>query len=150
MYARGMSTREIAGHLRDLYGIEVLAELISMVTDAVIEEVTTWQNRPLCIFRRNPPSDLGFFRTSNAHEIRVYRWVVVLCVFCRHRSAVGLIMQRLEPAAGAAYFHRFRPVVFIETDRPCSRKPDSRFHDFDHGFLCSKVRKATRSCQGKG
>ena len=47
MYARGMSTREITGHLRELYGIEVSADLISTVTDAVIEEVTTWQNRPL-------------------------------------------------------------------------------------------------------
>ena len=47
MYARGMSTREIAGHLKELYGIDVSAELISTVTDAVIEEVTAWQNRPL-------------------------------------------------------------------------------------------------------
>ncbi|RTR09075.1 IS256 family transposase, partial [Azospirillum griseum] len=47
MYARGMSTREITGHLRELYGIEVSADLISTVTDAVIDEVTTWQNRPL-------------------------------------------------------------------------------------------------------
>ena len=45
MYARGMSTREITGHLREFYGIEVSADLISTVTDAVIEEVTTWQNR---------------------------------------------------------------------------------------------------------
>ena len=47
MYARGMSTREIAGHLRDLYGIEVSPELISAVTDAVLEEIATWQSRPL-------------------------------------------------------------------------------------------------------
>src|SRR4249919_3894355 len=47
MYARGMSTREIAGHLRELYGIDVSPDLISTVTDAVIEEVTAWQNRPL-------------------------------------------------------------------------------------------------------
>jgi putative transposase len=47
MYARGMSTREIIGHLRDLYGIDVCADLISTVTDAVIDEVTVWQNRPL-------------------------------------------------------------------------------------------------------
>jgi hypothetical protein len=33
-----------------------------------------------------------------------------------------------------AYFHRFRPVVFIETGHPCSRKPASRFHDFGHPF----------------
>lgn len=39
MYARGMSTREIVGHLRDLYGIDVSPDLISTVTDAVLEEV---------------------------------------------------------------------------------------------------------------
>jgi len=46
-YARGMSMREIGGHLRELYGIEASPDLISAVTDAVLEEVTTWQNRPL-------------------------------------------------------------------------------------------------------
>lgn len=47
MYARGMSTREIVGHLRELYGIEVSPDLISAVTDAVLEEIATWQARPL-------------------------------------------------------------------------------------------------------
>ncbi len=47
MYARGMSTREITGHLRELYGIEVSPDLVSAVTDAVLEEVTAWQARPL-------------------------------------------------------------------------------------------------------
>ena len=39
--------REITGHLRELYGIEMSADLISTGTDTVIEEVTTWQNRTL-------------------------------------------------------------------------------------------------------
>ena len=47
MYARGMSTREITGHLRELYGIDVSPDLISTVTDAVLEEVAAWQARPL-------------------------------------------------------------------------------------------------------
>jgi putative transposase len=47
MYARGMSTREIQGHSCELYGIDVSPDLISAVTDAVLEEVTDWQNRPL-------------------------------------------------------------------------------------------------------
>lgn len=47
MYARGMTMREIQGHLEDLYGIDVSPELISTVTDAVLEEVSEWQNRPL-------------------------------------------------------------------------------------------------------
>src|SRR5690349_4563492 len=47
MYARGMSTREIQGHLRELYGLDVSPDLVSAVTDAVLDEVTEWQNRPL-------------------------------------------------------------------------------------------------------
>ncbi len=56
LYARGMSMREIEGHLRDLYGVEVSPELISTVTDAVHEQVSEWQNRPL-----QPLYPLGFF-----------------------------------------------------------------------------------------
>lgn len=47
MYARGMTVREIRGHLEDLYGIGVSPDLISTVTDAVLDEVAEWQNRPL-------------------------------------------------------------------------------------------------------
>src|SRR5512144_1188470 len=47
MYARGMSVREIQGHLRELYGIDVSPDLVSAVTDAVLDEVTEWQHRPL-------------------------------------------------------------------------------------------------------
>lgn len=47
MYARGMSTREIQGHIEDIYGFEASPGLISAITDAVMDEVTAWQNRPL-------------------------------------------------------------------------------------------------------
>src|SRR5712691_7318465 len=47
MYARGMTVREIQGHLGELYGVEVSPDLISRVTSAVIEEVKAWQGRPL-------------------------------------------------------------------------------------------------------
>jgi putative transposase len=47
LYARGMTVREIQGHLRELYGIDVSPDLISVVTDAVLEQVAEWQNRPL-------------------------------------------------------------------------------------------------------
>jgi putative transposase len=47
MYARGLSVREIRAHLEEIYGIEVSPDLISAVTDAVLEEVAEWQNRPL-------------------------------------------------------------------------------------------------------
>lgn len=47
LYARGLSTREIQDHLEELYGVEVSPTLISNVTDAVLDEVRTWQARPL-------------------------------------------------------------------------------------------------------
>jgi putative transposase len=47
MYARGMSTREIQGHLEEIYKVEVSATLISNVTEAVMEEVKSWQSRAL-------------------------------------------------------------------------------------------------------
>lgn len=47
LYARGLTTRDIQGHLEELYGVEVSPTLISNVTDAVMDEVTAWQSRPL-------------------------------------------------------------------------------------------------------
>lgn len=47
MYARGMTTRDIQAHLQELYGVEVSPTLVSQVTDAITEEITLWQNRPL-------------------------------------------------------------------------------------------------------
>ena len=58
MYARGMTVREIQGHLLELYGLEVSPDLISTVTDAVLETVAEWQNRPL-----EPMYPLVFFST---------------------------------------------------------------------------------------
>jgi putative transposase len=47
MYARGMTVREIQGHLAEMYAVEVSPEFISKVTDEVMAEVTGWQSRPL-------------------------------------------------------------------------------------------------------
>ena len=47
LYARGMSVRDIQAHLAELYGVEVGRDLISRVTDAVVEDVRAWQQRPL-------------------------------------------------------------------------------------------------------
>lgn len=50
LYARGMSTRDIQEHLREMYQVEVSPSLISEVTDAVMEDARAWQNRPLEAF----------------------------------------------------------------------------------------------------
>ncbi len=64
MYARGMSAREIVGHLRDLYGIDVSPDLVSTVTDAVLDEIAAWQARPL-----EPVYPLVFCKRCSAHTL---------------------------------------------------------------------------------
>jgi putative transposase len=47
LYARGMTTRDIRAHLREMYDVDVSPDLISRVTDAVVDELAEWQSRPL-------------------------------------------------------------------------------------------------------
>ena len=47
LYARGMSTRDIHDQLKDLYGIELSAEMVSKITDKILPQVKEWQSRPL-------------------------------------------------------------------------------------------------------
>jgi putative transposase len=47
LYAPGLSTRDIRAHLEEVYGLNVSADLISRVTDAVLAEVSDWQNRAM-------------------------------------------------------------------------------------------------------
>ena len=47
LYSRGMSTRDIQAHLKEIYGVDVSSTFISTVTDSVLDEVKQWQQRPL-------------------------------------------------------------------------------------------------------
>jgi len=47
MYARGMSVRDIRDHLQEIYGVKVSPDLVSRVTDAVVDELHAWQQRPV-------------------------------------------------------------------------------------------------------
>jgi putative transposase len=47
LYSRGLTQREIQGHLEEIYGVDVSPSLISTVTDAALDEVRAWQTRPL-------------------------------------------------------------------------------------------------------
>lgn len=47
MYQKGLSTRDIEDHLRDIYGVEASASLISRITDKIMPELSEWQTRPL-------------------------------------------------------------------------------------------------------
>jgi putative transposase len=47
LYAKGLSTGDMQGHLAEIHGTEISRETISRITDAVLEDMTAWQNRPL-------------------------------------------------------------------------------------------------------
>lgn len=104
MYARGMSTREIAGHLLDLYGIEVSADLISTVTDAVLDEIATWQARPL-----EPVYPLVFFdalRVKIRDEGLVRNKAVHIALGVRADGTKEILGLWLEQNEGAKFWLR--------------------------------------------
>jgi putative transposase len=99
MYARGMSTREIQGHLEEMYGIEVSPTLISEVTDAVIEEAKLWQNRPLESLY--PILFLDALMVKMRHEGRVENravYVVIGIDLDGHKDVLGLWTSANEGA----------------------------------------------------
>ena len=104
MYARGMSTREIVGHLRELYGIEVSPDLISAVTDAVLEEVAAWQARPL-----EPVYPLVFFdalRVKVRDEGLVRNKAVHIALGVRADGTKEILGLWLEQNEGAKFWLR--------------------------------------------
>ena len=47
MYSKGMSTRDISDHIKDIYGMEISAEMVSRITETILEQAKEWQARPL-------------------------------------------------------------------------------------------------------
>lgn len=70
LYARGLSTREIKQHLEEIYQVEISPGLISTVTDEVIDEVKTWQNRPLESFYPILYMDALQFKVRDGAQVR--------------------------------------------------------------------------------
>ena len=104
MYARGMSVREIQGHLRELYGIEASPQLISTVTDAVLEEVGRWQSRPL-----DPMYALVFFdalRVKMRDEGTVRNKAVYLAIGKSPEGRKDVLGIWIEQTEGAKFWLR--------------------------------------------
>ncbi len=104
MYARGMSAREIVGHLRELYGIEVSPDLIRAVTDAVLDEIAAWQGRPL-----EPVYPLVFFdalRVKIRDEGVVRNKAVHIALGVRADGAKEILGLWLEQNEGAKFWLR--------------------------------------------
>lgn len=99
LYARGLSTREIQGHLEELYGTEISPQLISTVTDAVLESVIEWQNRPLRSVYPILYLDALFVKVR--HEGRVVKKAVYLALGINldgEKELLGMWIARSEGA----------------------------------------------------
>jgi hypothetical protein len=78
MCSRGMSVRDIQAHLAEIYGVQVGHDLISRVTDAVLEDVKAWQSRPLEDLYRSSTSTRWWSRSATAEPCgarpATWRW----------------------------------------------------------------------------
>jgi putative transposase len=99
LYARGMSTREIQGHLKELYGVEVSPSLISVVTDAVLEDVEAWQTRPLDPFYPIVYLDALHLKLRVDRHVQTCAVYVALALNAEgHKELLGLWVGEAEGA----------------------------------------------------
>ena len=99
LYARGMTTREISEHVGELYGTEISPDLVSAVTDTVLQEVAAWQSRGL-----DSTYAIVFFdalRVKIRNEGLVSNRAVYLAIGIRcsgHKEILGLWIEQTEGA----------------------------------------------------
>ena len=99
LYARGMTVREIRGHLHELYGVEVSPDLISRVTDAVLEEVRDWQNRPLDAVYPVVFFDALRVKIRDEGLVRNKAVYLALAITCQgEKEVLGLWIEQTEGA----------------------------------------------------
>ena len=99
LYARGLSVREIQAHLEEIYGTTVSPDLSSTVTDAVLEEVQTWQARPLEALY--PVVYFDALQIKVRHEGRVVNQAIYLAVGINgrgYKDVLGLWSSQNEGA----------------------------------------------------
>ena len=99
LYARGMTTRDIADTFKEMYGAEVSHSLISQVTEAVLEEVQAWQNRPLDAVY--PVVYLDCITVKVRQDKRVVQKSVYLALGINmdgHKELLGLWLSETEGA----------------------------------------------------
>lgn len=99
LYARGLSVREIQGHLEEMYGTEVSPSLISAVTDAVSEDVKVWQARPLDPLYPILYLDCIHVKVRDAGAVRTKAVYLAIGVNMEgHKEVLGLWISQTEGA----------------------------------------------------
>lgn len=99
LYARGMTVREIQGHLRELYAVDVSPDLISRVTDAVLDEVREWQNRPLDAVYPVVFFDALRVKIRDESVVKNKAVYIALALDCEgHKHVLGIWIEQTEGA----------------------------------------------------
>jgi putative transposase len=99
LYAGGMTVRDIAAHLSDLYGVEVGRDTISRVTDAVLEDVEAWRSRPLDAVYPIVYFDSLRVKVREDRSVRNLACYLALGVTCDgEREVLGIWWQETEGA----------------------------------------------------
>ena len=78
MYAKGMSQRDIASTIEDIYGFNISAETVSEITDSVLTQVEEWQNRPLKKFYTFLFVDCMYVSIKKEYETKNYAVYTIL------------------------------------------------------------------------
>jgi putative transposase len=102
LYARGMTTRDIQAHLQEMYGVEVSPTLVSQVTDAITEEITLWQNRPL--EEVYPIMYLDAVRVKVRHNSTVINKAVYLAIGITWDGAKEVLGMWIAETEGAKFW----------------------------------------------
>jgi transposase-like protein len=90
MYAKGMTTRDIEDHLRDMYGVEASASTISTITNKVMPLVEEWQNRPLAALYPILYLDAIHYKLRKDHKVDNRAVYIVLAVNLEgHKEVLG-------------------------------------------------------------
>lgn len=101
IYARGMTVREIQAHLLELYGTQVSPDLISTITDEVLNEIAQWQQRPLKTMYPIVYSDA--LRLKIRDEGTVKNKAVYLALGMRANGGKEVLGLWIEQAEGAKF-----------------------------------------------
>jgi putative transposase len=99
LYARGLTVREIQGHLAEIYATDVSPDLISKITDTVLDAVKAWQNRPLEAVYAIVYLDALVVKIRDGHAVRNHACYVAIGVnLDGERDVLGIWFQRTEGA----------------------------------------------------
>jgi putative transposase len=99
LYARGLSTREIQQHLEEIYHVEVSPGLVSIVTESVLDEVKTWQNRQLdAVYPIMYLDAIQFKVRDNGHVKNKAIYLAIGVTIEGYKEVLGLWIAQTEGA----------------------------------------------------